>query len=66
MYFIIKKLDYTKLKNKIMTTEERDKFAIEFHRWMAKNDTQENAEKYFHYTHKDMLNEFKKYYDTKR
>ena len=49
-----------------MTTEERDKFAIEFHRWMAKNDIQENAEKYFHYTHKDMLNEFKKYYDTKR
>jgi hypothetical protein len=38
---------------------DRDKFAIEFHRWMKKNDTQENAEKYFHYTHKDMLNAFK-------
>ena len=46
-----------------MTIEERDKFAIEFYRWMAKNDTMENAEKYFHYTHKDMLNEFKKHYE---
>ncbi len=40
--------------------ETRDKFAIEFHRWMRKNETLENAEKYFHYTDKDMLNEFKK------
>ncbi len=50
-------------KPNIMTTEEIDKFAIEFYRWMAKNDTMENAEKYFHYTHKDMLNEFKKHYE---
>ena len=37
-----------------------DDFAIAFHRWMRMNDTQENADKYFHYTDKDMLNEFKK------
>jgi hypothetical protein len=43
--------------------EDRDKFAIEFHRWMRVNDTKENADKYFHYTDKDMLNAFKKYYD---
>jgi hypothetical protein len=40
--------------------EERDKFAIAFHRWMKINDTQANSEKYFHYTDRDMLNEFKK------
>jgi hypothetical protein len=34
-------------------------FAIEFHKWMMLNDTQENAEKWFHYTDKDMLNAFK-------
>lgn len=43
-----------------MTQQEIDKFAIEFHRWMKKNDTIENAEKYFHYTDRDILNEFKK------
>jgi hypothetical protein len=37
-----------------------DEFAINFHQWMRVNDTKENAEKYFHYTDKDMLNEFKK------
>ena len=40
--------------------EREDDFAIAFHRWMRMNDTQENADKYFHYTDKDMLNEFKK------
>jgi len=39
--------------------EEKEKFAIEFHQWMRVNDTKENAEKYFHYTDKDMLNAFK-------
>ena len=34
-------------------------FAIEFHKWMMLNDTQENADKWFHYTDKDMLNAFK-------
>ena len=40
--------------------EEKDKFAIAFHRWMRVNDTSKNADKYFHFTFKDMLNEFKK------
>lgn len=42
--------DYTSIANN---------FAIEFHRWMRVNDTKENADKYFHYTDKDMLNAFK-------
>lgn len=36
-----------------------DEFAISFYNWMRKNDTQENSDKYFHYTDKDMLNAFK-------
>ena len=38
---------------------DADEFAIEFHRWMLNNDTQENAEKWFHYADEDMLNAFK-------
>ena len=34
------------------------KEAIEFHRWMMKNDTIENADKYFHWSDEDMYNEF--------
>lgn len=37
-----------------------DDYAIEFYNWMRKEDTQENAEKYFGYTDKDMLEQFKK------
>ena len=45
----------------VVTTQENiDDFAIAFHRWMRMNDTQANSEKYFHFTDKDMLNEFKK------
>jgi len=40
--------------------EIADEFAIDFHQWMRINDTKENADKYFHFTDKDMLNEFKK------
>ena len=32
---------------------------IGFYKWMKENDTKENAEKYFHYSDEDMLNEFK-------
>jgi len=32
---------------------------IRFYKWMKENDTFENAEKYFHYSDEDMLNEFK-------
>lgn len=50
-----------------LSEEEKDlheiaainKFAIAFHNWMRKNDTSENAEKFFHYTDEDMLNVFK-------
>ena len=31
---------------------------ISFHKWMKENDTQENAEEYFHYTDEDMVNEY--------
>lgn len=43
----------------IECVEIADNHAIEFHRWMINNDTQENAEKWFHYTDEDMLNVFK-------
>jgi len=39
--------------------EMEAKQMIEFYKWMRKNDTEENAEKYFHYSDEDMLNEFK-------
>ena len=29
-----------------------------FYRWMKENDTADNAEKYFHYSDEDMLNEY--------
>ena len=41
-------------------SEVAEKFAIDFYQWMRINDTKENADKYFHFTDKDMLNEFKK------
>lgn len=44
----------------VTTQEDIDKIAIDFHQWMRVNDTKENADKYFHFTDKDMLNEFKK------
>jgi hypothetical protein len=31
---------------------------IDFHKWMVKNDTRKLAEKYFHFTDSDMLNEY--------
>ena len=47
--------------NELVTTQEDvDKFAIEFLQWMRVNDIPANADKYFHYTDKDMLTEFKK------
>jgi hypothetical protein len=38
---------------------DADKFTIKFYHWMLKNDTAENAERFFHYTDQDMLNVFK-------
>jgi hypothetical protein len=40
--------------------KENDLFAIKFAEWYSKENVMENAEKYFHYTIEDMLNEFKK------
>ena len=37
------------------------KEAIDFHRWMVKNDTMENADKYFHWSDDDMFKEFLKH-----
>ena len=53
------KLKWMFPKDIVSTQKSMDKFAIEFHQWMRMNDTIENAEKYFHYTDKDMLNAFK-------
>jgi hypothetical protein len=36
-----------------------DELAIKFAYWLRKEDTQENAEKWFHYSDMDMLNAFK-------
>ena len=36
-----------------------DEFAIRFYRWMMKNDTMENADKWFGYTDYDMLEAYK-------
>lgn len=36
---------------------EKDRM-IGFHKWMLENDTVQNAEKYFHFTDSDMLNEY--------
>ena len=33
---------------------------LNFHKWMIKNDTAENADKYFHYSDDDMFNEYLK------
>ena len=31
---------------------------MEFHKWMIENDTVQNAEKHFHFTDSDMLDEY--------
>jgi hypothetical protein len=52
--------DNMKEQNAIECEKIADDYAIEFYNWMRKEDTQENAEKYFGYTDKDMLEIFKK------
>lgn len=39
--------------------EKLDEFTIKFAYWFRKEDTQENAEKWFHFSDNDMLNAFK-------
>ena len=41
------------------TQKTIEEFAISFHHWMMKNDTPENAERFFHYSDNDMMNVFK-------
>ena len=43
-----------------VTQFQISKVSIEFHHWMLKNDTIENADKYFHWSDEDMFNEFLK------
>jgi hypothetical protein len=44
-------------------TEILDEFLIDFYNWMKQEDTPDNAERWFGYTDKDMLNEFKEQYE---
>jgi hypothetical protein len=39
-----------------------DEFVLQFYEWMKQEDTNDNAEKWFGFTDKDMLNEFKEQY----
>jgi hypothetical protein len=50
---------YYHAKKEKELNDDRDDFAIKFANWLRKEDIQENAEKYFHYSDKDMLNVFK-------
>ena len=45
--------------------EKQDDFSIKFAYWLRKEDTQENAEKWFHFSDNDMLNAFKEEYEKK-
>lgn len=45
---------------KLIFLEKEKEQMIDFHKWMLKNDTAENAEQYFHYSDDDMFNEYLK------
>jgi hypothetical protein len=45
---------------KELSLEKEKEQIINFHKWMLKNDTAENADKYFHYSDDDMFNEYLK------
>ena len=40
-----------------------DEVVLQFYDWMKNEDTPDNAERWFGYTNKDMLNEFKEQYE---
>ena len=42
-------------------SEKAKQMAIEFHKWMIKNDTIGNVEQYFHFSDEDMFNEYIKF-----
>ena len=50
--------EYNKLKRLQLLLA--DEFALGFYRWMIRNDTMENAEKWFGYSDEDMLEAYKR------
>jgi len=56
----LKKIPFINPKEAFEQAKQMEKEQmIGFYKWMKENDTKENAEKYFHYSDEDMLNEFK-------
>lgn len=49
---------FDNLVENLLSREKQE--MLSFHKWMLENDTAENAEVYFHYTDKDMLEEYLK------
>ena len=54
-------MNINKEYNKLIKTQLvlADEFALGFYRWMLRNDTMENAEKWFGYSDEDMLEAYK-------
>jgi hypothetical protein len=52
------KLNWYSILEKAREIEEQN--MIMFHKWMKDNDTPENAERFFHFTDEDMLNQYHK------
>ena len=50
--------EYNKLKRLQLILA--DEFALGFYRWMIRNDTMENADKWFGYSDDDMLEAYKR------
>lgn len=55
-------MNINKEYNKLIKTQLvlADEFALGFYHWMLRNDTMENAEKWFGYNDEDMLEAYKK------
>jgi hypothetical protein len=55
-------MNINKEYNKLIKTQLvlADEFALGFYHWMLRNDTMENAEKWFGYSDEDMLEEYKR------
>lgn len=62
--FLVDNLHYlhsTKWDDILEQAKEMEKVQmIGFHKWMLENDTLENAERFFHFSDTDMLNEYLK------
>lgn len=58
---IINRTDRMYFLKEIEQAKEMEKLQmIEFHKWVLENDTPENAERYFHFSDTDVLNEYLK------